>query len=696
MSDRRAEVGREDSTEGGGPAVLLASGSDRRGGLALAASVAVEAAAAGRLEALLIELSERPRRRPTTLLASPEARALEARLRALGLRAAARGHICHLGLGIDEGLDGGADGTGLADVVAGCEARLAVVHLPGSSWVASLELPGLRVDCGLLLARLPEERSLAALTVDELRRCGCEARVASRAPAALAARRAMAGLRPGGGASVRAARLARALPGLAGPARQEGRGGAGGQEGQALPVVLAAAAALVGGALLLAAIGGAVTGKARVQRAADLAALSAARSMRDDMPRLLAPATLPGGAANPRHLARGAYLFRARVAAREAVERNGVAASRLELSFPDAGETPPLRARAAVRAEIDADGMPGGDRLAAEGQSEPEGGPGAGPGQGGPGRALQVVAAAVAEAGPPSGSWTGLPERASGGGYSGSLAYRNGEGMRPDVAGAYDRMAAAALSAGRRLVVNSGFRSDAEQAALFSAHPDPRWVAPPGRSLHRCATELDLGPASAYGWLAANAARFGFLRRYAWEPWHYGFAAGPAPCSAAGESGVLAGEDADGQGSSLGLPSFVPGRYRGPITRAAARWNVSGPLLAAQIMAESGFDPAAVSAAGARGIAQFMPGTAASYGLRNPFDPEAAIDAQAHLMSDLLRRFRSVPLALAAYNAGPGAVAPCTCIPPYPETRAYVARILALLDGVGALPSPPLEVRLVR
>jgi soluble lytic murein transglycosylase-like protein len=129
--------------------------------------------------------------------------------------------------------------------------------------------------------------------------------------------------------------------------------------------------------------------------------------------------------------------------------------------------------------------------------------------------------------------------------------------------------------------------------------------------------------------------------------------------------------------------------------RSAARWNVSGALLAAQLMAESGFDAGAVSPAGAQGIAQFMPGTAASYGLRNPFDAEAAIDAQAHLMSDLLRRFRSVPLALAAYNAGPGAVSACRCAGPYAETRAYVARILALLDGAGAPLAPPLEVRLV-
>ena len=79
--------------------------------------------------------------------------------------------------------------------------------------------------------------------------------------------------------------------------------------------------------------------------------------------------------------------------------------------------------------------------------------------------------------------------------------------MRPDVAAAFDRMAAAASAAGLSLVVNSAFRSDAEQAALFAAHPDPTWVAPPGHSLHRCATELDLGPETAYGWLAANASQ---------------------------------------------------------------------------------------------------------------------------------------------------------------------------------------------
>jgi hypothetical protein len=249
--------------------------------------------------------------------------------------------------------------------------------------------------------------------------------------------------------------------------------------------------------------------------------------------------------------------------------------------------------------------------------------------------------------------------------------------MRPDVALAFDRMAAAARRDGISLIVTSGYRSDAEQAELYRRHPDPKWVAPPGKSLHRLGTELDLGPPSAYGWLARNARRFHFQKRYEWEPWHYGYTLNSrsTPDSSRG-----AGRPGDGRSA---VPSFVPARYEAPIARAASRWNVSAALLSAQIYVESNFNPFAISRAGARGIAQFMPGTARSYGLRNPFDPDAAINAQAHLMRDLLRRFGSVPLALAGYNAGAGAVDRCGCIPPYPETQAYVARILGLMGGAG-------------
>ena len=434
------------------------------------------------------------------------------------------------------------------------------------------------------------------------------------------------------------------------------------ESGQALILALGGAFALIVGALALVAIAGAVTGKGRVQRAADLAAISAARAMKDSLPRLLSPPTLPNGLSNPFHISKATYLSQARDAAQTAGRANGVDPERLQVDFPDAASFAPVRARAVVLARLEAPGSP------------------------------PVTASAVAEAGASAG--TGMTGMASGGGYGGPLVYRNGEGMRPDVAEGFDRMAAAAEADGIGLLVVSGFRSDAEQAALFAAHPDPTWVAPPGHSLHRCATELDLGPESAYGWLAANASRFGFVQRYSWEPWHYGWTAPPAPCSAAADSLGLGG-DADGGLSGQSLPAFVPAEFRPMILDAASRWNVSAALLAGQLMAESGFDPNAGSSAGAQGIAQFMPSTAASYGLANPFDPAEAIDAEAHLMSDLIRQFGSPELALAAYNAGPAPVEACHCIPPYPETQAYITRILALIGGAGALWAPSFEVRLV-
>jgi hypothetical protein len=631
-----------------GRLILSTATPGTRDGLAQAATVGVAAAHGGERPALLVALEREPRRRPATLLASPAARELERALRDAGVSAAvARGHICLASLADEpESLDS-------IELLAGAHEGVTIAHLPAPMWERGL---GPHCSAGLLRAELPRDRALAALVVGELRDRGLRARVATRALGRVAARRALAGVEPGGVAASRGRRLARGL--LA-------------EDGQSLPAMLGALAAVMICTLALVAIVGAVTGKGRAQRAADLAAISAARSMRDDTGRLSAPARFANGAPNPRHLSKPAFLARAGDAAKRVAAANGVAAPRVEVVIPDAGAVIPIRARVVVRGEV--------DRAESDGQVIP------------------VVARATAEASPPAGSWTGMPATASGGGYSGPLAYRQGKPMRPDVAVAFDQMAAAARRAGYTLTVTSGFRSDAEQAALFAAHPDPTWVAPPGHSLHRCATELDLGPSSAYGWLAAHAQSFGFLKRYSWEPWHFGFENGPPPCSQAGNSigsQGAAGLGNDGAGGGAGVPEFVPSRYRAMLVRAAGRWNVSAALLAAQIMAESGFNPNAVSPAGAQGIAQFMPGTAASYGLRDPFDPEAAINAQAHLMSDLLRQLKSIPLALAAYNAGPGAVSACHCIP-YAETRAYVTRILALMNGSGALLTPPLEVRLV-
>ncbi|HEY8002227.1 MAG TPA: transglycosylase SLT domain-containing protein [Solirubrobacterales bacterium] len=647
-------------------------------GLACAAAVGVAlaaGAAAGQERrsgpaVLLVEIGAGRGRGPT-MLASEAARELERELRQAGFECAARGRLAWLRIPEQEGWLGALrDALRLAR-----SAGVAVVTLPARLIGEVLACEELAVEGVLLRAELPRQRSLAALAVNELRGAGIRARIASRAPGRVAARRALAGIDPGGEASRRAARLARGLLGCSPAPRPAGAGAIrqAAEAGQALPLVLGGVLALFLATLLLAAFGGAVTGKSRTQRAADLAALSAARSMRDDFDRLFVPATRSDGSPNPGHLAKREYLERAAAAGAEAARRNGVGAGRLRIEFPDASSFAPLRARAEVAAELDAPpGLPN----------------------------LPVAAHAEAEAvptRPPAGATGGTPELAAGGGYSGPLEYRQGEGMRPDVAAAFDRMAAAASADGLALLINDGFRSDAEQAVLWAENPDPRWVAPPGTSLHRCATELDLGPPSAYAWLAANAGRFGFLQRYPWEPWHYGFTEGPEPCSAAGDGVAGAGAAAE-RGSGSSLPAFVPARFRDAIAAAAQRWNVSAALLAAQLMAESNFNPFAVSPAGAAGIAQFMPGTAALYGLDDRFDAAAAIDAQAHLMSDLLGQFGDPSLALAAYNAGPGAVEACGCVPAIPETQAYVARILGLLDGAGATLTagpPALEVRLV-
>jgi hypothetical protein len=418
-----------------------------------------------------------------------------------------------------------------------------------------------------------------------------------------------------------------------------------GERGAALLLVVGALMAVLAGALVLGGIARGIGVVGERQRAADLAALAGARAMRDAYPRVFEPPFVDGRP-NPAHLERAQYLALGRRVAVETARRNQARAA--DVAFPGAGLAP-VRVRVTV----------GGEGTADDG-----------------GRAtLDVDAVAEAELVPP-GALPSDPARGAGE-YSGPLELRQGKPMRPDVARAFDRMEAAARADGVALIISSAFRSNAEQAVLFARNPDPRWVAPPGKSLHRLGTELDVGPPSAYGWLAANAKRFHFEQRYSWEPWHYGFTLN------AGTASVGFGGARDDGEVTRTLQSFVPQRFAAPIARAAQRWSVAGALLAAQLYKESNFNPFARSPAGAQGIAQFMPGTARAYGLDDPFDAARAIDAQAHMMRDLLRQFGSVPLALAAYNAGPGRVKSCGCIPPFPETQAYVADILGLLNGAG-------------
>jgi soluble lytic murein transglycosylase-like protein len=113
------------------------------------------------------------------------------------------------------------------------------------------------------------------------------------------------------------------------------------------------------------------------------------------------------------------------------------------------------------------------------------------------------------------------------------------------------------------------------------------------------------------------------------------------------------------------------------IDAAAARHGIDPALLRGLVRQESGFDPRARSGAGAMGLTQLMPGTAASLGVTDPYDPAQSLDGGARYLREMLDRFGGDPAkALAAYNAGPGAVTRFDGVPPYPETQSYVRNIL--------------------
>lgn len=401
------------------------------------------------------------------------------------------------------------------------------------------------------------------------------------------------------------------------------------ERGQALPLVIAAWAVLLAVVFAVFQLGRAHLAAARAQTLADLAAISAAR-------------TLLGG---PVPLTEtDATASRARAAALDALGGSG---SQLRNVGLVASTGVPLAVDVEVR-------IPG---------------------------PMGMTATAVARAGPALTSVAadfenGPATYATGGGYSGPLVYRDGKPMCPAVAAAFDLMQVAAGAHGLDLHITSGFRSDREQADLFAQNPDPKWVAPPGRSRHRDATELDIQTGGGvYPWLAANAGRFGFIQRYSWEPWHWGYRPG---CG----GGPAVARPGRAPAAELGpLPEWVPSRYRAMIASSARSAGIPPILLAALLRQESGFQAGAVSTVGALGIAQFMPATAAAVGLEDPRDPDQAVPAAARHLADLIGRLGSVELALAAYNAGEGAVRRYGGIPPFSETRAYVRAIVSVAGG---------------
>jgi soluble lytic murein transglycosylase-like protein len=125
-------------------------------------------------------------------------------------------------------------------------------------------------------------------------------------------------------------------------------------------------------------------------------------------------------------------------------------------------------------------------------------------------------------------------------------------------------------------------------------------------------------------------------------------------------------------------PSTAASAYVPLIEQAAARNGVDPAVLYGLIQQESGFDPSATSSAGALGLTQLMPGTASSLGVSEPLNPAQSIEGGARYLGQLLRQFAgNTTDALAAYNAGPGAVQQYGGVPPYPETQQYVSKVLA-------------------
>ena len=251
--------------------------------------------------------------------------------------------------------------------------------------------------------------------------------------------------------------------------------------------------------------------------------------------------------------------------------------------------------------------------------------------------------------------------------------------MRPDVALAFDRMAAAARGDGISLIVNSGYRSDAEQAELYARHPDPKWVAPPGKSLHRLGTELDLGPPSAYA--LARAQR------------------GPLPLRSEVQLGAVA----------LRLhPQSALNPRHAPWCRAARRrpqrhsvvrpCSIRAPdrasrrplerlRCAARRPAVCGVELQPIRHQRAGGTrhrpvhARHRAPLRSQRPVRSRRRDQRSSPPDARPAAPLSARSR---WRLPRYNAGAGAVGRCGCVPPYRETQAYVARILGLMGGAGA------------
>ncbi len=143
-------------------------------------------------------------------------------------------------------------------------------------------------------------------------------------------------------------------------------------------------------------------------------------------------------------------------------------------------------------------------------------------------------------------------------------------------------------------------------------------------------------------------------------------------------------------------PLQVP--YAELIRAASLKYKLDPQLVASVVKAESNFNPRAISRKNAQGLMQLMPETSTRLAVRNPFDPAQNIEAGTHYLRLMLDQFSgNLPLALAAYNAGPDRVAQYGGVPPYRETRDYVQRVTKRLSETSpsdSLPAGSVEVQL--
>jgi soluble lytic murein transglycosylase-like protein len=158
--------------------------------------------------------------------------------------------------------------------------------------------------------------------------------------------------------------------------------------------------------------------------------------------------------------------------------------------------------------------------------------------------------------------------------------------------------------------------------------------------------------------------------------------------TAAASLATTASTTATPTSTSSSLPAGTP--YAAEITAAAQANGVDPALLAGLVKQESGFNPTAGSPAGARGLTQLMPGTAAGLGVTNVLDPVQSLNGGAKYLKQQLDAYGGdVAKALAAYNAGPGAVKRFGGIPPYAETQNYVRIVQANAASYRTTSAPP-------